>query len=312
MNREASLDSKWRIVERCPACGGHEVAERGLLPDSAYMFGEEKINFPAMGVPLATCAECSLTYKGIVPEPAFIAEVFSRQAGKKWTDEYAYKSEIRFLKKMVGSDCFDLLDVGAANGALLKACREANVHGRRSGLDIIAYPGLQAQLSGELIEGFLDSPNLRWSGAPYQAVTLFDILEHLYEPQIAFQNLFTLVEKGGLVVLETGNVESYWPARFGRACWWYVRLFEHHIFWSRRALSKIANRYGFTIALWQQKQHKNRASSVLRMAYDWVKVGAYRAIPRYYSTFAARLGKQGHQPCSPLARDHFRVCLRKV
>lgn len=247
MKPDALPDAKWQTVERCPACGAYEVSERGPLPGSAYMFGDEKIDYPAAGIPLATCAECSLTYKGIVPQPGFLAQCFSRQAGKVWMDDYAFESEICLLKKMIGSDCFDVLDVGASNGALLKACSRANVTGRRSALDVIAHPGLEAQLSGELINGFLDSAPLSWSGVPYGVVTLFDLLEHLYEPVYAFENLRTLVDKDGVVLLETGNVESYWPRKFGRANWWYVTLLEHHIFWSRRTLTKFAERHGFAV-----------------------------------------------------------------
>jgi hypothetical protein len=312
MKPDALTDAKWQSVERCPACGAYEVTERAPLPGSAYTHADEKIDYPAAGIPLVTCAKCSLTYKGIVPQPGFLAQVFSRQAGKIWMDDYAFESEIRLLKKMIGSDCFDVLDVGASNGALLKACSRANVTGRRSALDLIAHPGLEAQLSGELIDGFLDSALLSWSGVPYQVVTLFDLLEHLYEPEIAFENLHMLLDKDGVVLLETGNIESYWPRKFGRANWWYVNLFPHHIFWSRSTLTKFAERHEFGVVLWEDKRHKDRGFPLLHEASNLAKVGAYRLLPRYYSSLVARFGKRGGQPGSPFTRDHFRVCLRRI
>jgi hypothetical protein len=196
---------------------------------------------------------------------------------------------------------------------LLAACAAAGVQGRRSALDVARYPGLERSLSGEFIKGFLDSPSLAWSGQAYDVVTAFDVLEHLNRPFDAFANLRALVKPGGLVLIETGNADSAWPARYGLRRWWYARLIEHHVFWSRRSLQYCAAGQDMEILEWQEVRHKSRSQlGAAQLARDLLKTGLYRLMPDAYMRLAALVGKEGNQPCSPFAKDHFRVCLRRV
>lgn len=217
------------------------------------------------------------------------------------------------LRQLWGRPAFDLLDVGAAGGALLVACAGAGIVGRRSALDVMRYPGIERGLCGEFVEGSLDGSALRWSGKRYDIVTLFDVLEHLYEPRVAFERLRALVRRRGLVFIETGDVESFWPERFGIHHWWYTRLIEHHVFWCRDALERIAGEHGFEIVYWRQGRHKSRRRLRLAMALtDILKTGVYCLSPRHYAAFARLLGKEGNQPWFPFARDHVRIALMKL
>lgn len=306
------VQAQWAGVAHCPACGSNEGTSCGTLPDRYYVFGGERVALPDSGITIAGCGACGLIYKSTVPTPTFLAGVFERQTGAKWVGTHDFSAEARILQCLTGKMVFDLLDVGAADGALLKACAESGVQGRRSALDVMRYPGIEAHLAGEFIEGFLDTPSLAWRRDPYDVVTLFDVLEHLYEPRLAFENLRALVRDGGLVFIETGNTENFWPRRFGINQWWYVRLIEHHIFWSRPALEKIAAVSGFEIVFWEEGRHKSRRN-VLRMGMpsELLKVGLYWLTAGYYAAIAQWVGRQGNQPWYPFAKDHFQACLRK-
>ena len=304
---------RWLEVGRCPACGCGRIASRRALPGAGYAFGDERIGFPASGIGVAVCAQCDLVYKTVVPQPAFLSEVFARQAGKKWMEAYDFSIDFPELRRFAGGEIADVLDVGAGNGALLEACAKAGVRGRRSALDVLAHPGLDQCLAGEFIAGFVDAATLEWSRRPYHVVTLFDVLEHLYFPRLAFRNLRALVRDGGLVFIETGNVESHWPRRYGLEEWWYVRLFEHHLFWSRTSLERLVDEHGFRVVSWEERRHKSRAAApAIRTTRDLLKVGLYCASPVTYTGLAGMLGKEGAQPWSPFTRDHIRVCLQKV
>lgn len=153
---------------------------------------------------------------------------------------------------------------------------------------------------------------MTWSHEPYDIVTLFDVLEHLYRPQLAFANLRTLVKQGGLVLIETGCAENFWPRYFGVNQWWYVRLIEHHIFWSKQALEKIAAAYGFEIVSWDERRHKSRRHvGLIEVVDDLLELGLYCVAGDSYATIAQLFGKQGNQPWYPFAKDHLRACLRK-
>jgi len=303
---------EWLTVERCPAC--ESAPDKTMhLPDRDYAFGDERIPFPKGGVDLSTCADCGLLFKTTLPAPVSLSRVFERQAGKKWMEPYDFHDESSEMQRLTNGCPADVLDVGSGSGAFLAALARWSTGGRRSALDVVQHPGCAEQVSGEFIHGLIDSPLLRWSAQPYDIVTLFDVLEHLYSPQAAFENLRRLVRDGGLVLIETGNADSFWPRRYGAHHWWYVRLFEHHVFWNRESLERIAAQFGFRLLTWRQLRHKARTVLPLpKVANQIFQMGLYRTAPGLYPRIAPLLGKYWTQPWSPFARDHFRVVLRKL
>jgi SAM-dependent methyltransferase len=300
----------WLTIDSCPACGS-SPQQTTRLPESGYMFGDERIDLPSSGVSVAQCSACGLAYKTILPTPSSLAQVFERQAGKKWMERYDFHDEVIELHRLAGGKP-DLLDIGSGNGALLEAWAHHQASGRRSALDVVLHPGGASHINGEFIRGLIDSEALHWSGEPYDIVTLFDVVEHLYAPQVALRNLRNLVRDNGLVVIESGNISSDWPRRYGAHHWWYVRLFEHHVFWSRRAIESIAERFGFRLLLWRDLRHKARTAIPMhQMLNDTAQVALYRMAPKLYPRVAPLLGKYWTQPWSPFTCDHFRVVLRK-
>jgi hypothetical protein len=311
VDQELTQRVDWLTIDCCPACGSQpEMATR--LPESGYVFGDERIDFPLSGISAVTCFACGLAYKTVLPTPNSLSQVFERQAGKKWMERYDFHDETIELQRFAGEHRADLLDIGSGNGALLEAWSHHQPNGRRSALDVVLHPGGANHINGEFIRGLIDSETLRWSGKPYDIVTLYDVVEHLYAPQIAFSNLRNLVRDNGIVIIESGNVASDWPQRYGVNHWWYVRLFEHHVFWSRRSIERIAERFGFRLLLWRDLHHKAHTALPLRKKLnDAAQVGLYRLAPSLYPRLGPLIGKYWTQPWSPFTCDHFRVVLRK-
>lgn len=238
-------ESAWIGVKSCPTCGREDTSQVGKLAMEEYQFGDERIPLPPKGVGIIQCRNCGLVFKDTLPSPNFLTEVFSRHAGNVWAGDYDFSDEAHLIRELVGDREFDLLDIGPSNGGLLKAFSETD--GRRSALDIVKHPGLEEWLRGEFIHGLAESDELSWSKEPYDVVGMFDIAEHLYDPQQAFSNVRALVKPGGFVVVETGDVQSRWPRKFGVHKWWYACLFPHHIFWPRPSIERIASQHGFEV-----------------------------------------------------------------
>jgi len=303
----------WTAVECCPVCGSQAAAANALLPDRSYVFEKQAIPMPDSGIAVSRCGVCTAYYKSKVPSPAFLTRIFGKYAEARWKSSDDLSPEIRTVRRLWGADRLDVLDVGAADGALLGAHAATGLKGRRSAFDVMRYSGLERHLEGEFIEGFLDDPLSAWSGEPYDVVTLFDVVEHFYRPQDAFANLRTLTRPGGLVLIETGNSESLCPRRFGIDQWWYVRLLEHHVFWSQQSLAHIAAAHGFKVVYWKEIQHKSRRHrSLVRVASDALKSALYYVAGRQYVSIAQALGGRGNQPWFPLVRDHFQACLSRT
>lgn len=234
-----------------------------------------------------------------------------RQADRVWTDEYRFNPEVDTIKKLTKGKEFDLLDIGASTGGLLKAC--TNMEGRRSALDVLRNSYIDNYIRGEFIQGLLEDSNLTWSNKPYDIVTLFDVAEHFYQPDIAWLNLNKLTRKGGFVIIETGDTEANWPRKNGLNNWLYARLFEHHVFWNQNSLFFLAEKHGFRIVNWTKKRHKKVIIySLSTKLFNFIKVIIYTNSPRFYKRLAQKAGKQGNQPGNFFAKDHFQVILQKI
>lgn len=308
-------ESVWISVESCPACEEQDTLELGKLALEEYQFGEERIPLPPEGIRLSECRNCGLVFKNTLPSPSFLAEVFGRQKGKVWAGDYDFSDEADLIREFLGNGKFDLLDIGASNGGLLKAFSKSG--GRRSALDIVKHPGLEEWIRGEFIHGLAESGELSWSNEPYDVVGMFDIIEHFYDPQKAFINLRLLVKPEGFVIVETGDVHSRWPRKFGVHKWWYACLFPHHMFWTRSSIERLAVHHGFEVVEARRKQHKEQTAKRFtgELLYpaeilQVLKSLMYEGAPESYKKLQELVGKPGVPPRNVLSRDHFQLVLR--
>jgi SAM-dependent methyltransferase len=300
---------EWAEISRCPACLCAESRPVGMLSGTEYVCQDQRILFPDGGIPVVRCPECGLVYKSVVLSPRSILSICQAVNADVWVIGYDFREEIRLVQRLVGKDEFDLLDIGAAGGSLLKAC--AQYPGRRSAMDVTRDDRLGDHLRGEFIQGWLEDEDLVWAGKRYDVVTMFDVAEHLYDAHRAFRRLRDLVKDGGIVILETGDVESSRPARFGIDRWWYVHRFPHNIFWSVESLTRTVERYDFHVIGAERKRNKNlKLLSRYHKTHMLARSSLYGLSPRFYGWCLTRLGKAAIRPIDPLAKDHIRVTLR--
>jgi SAM-dependent methyltransferase len=241
-----------------------------------------------------------------VPTPEFLKSATAAAGPELWHSSYDFGPELSTIAAHCRNPEYDLLDIGAAGGELLAAASHCG--GRRSALDIIAVDRLKVSENGEMIHGFIDDADLRWSGRPYDVVTALDVFEHLYDPPRAMANIQSLTTPGGIVVIETGNPRCVCPGEI--ATWYYLAMFEHHIAWSERSIAAIAARFAFEVVSIETKPHKlaaNRSISFGRRTMYHL----YRLSPPLYHGLQWLGGCRGVAPIEPNAEDHMRVVLRR-
>lgn len=252
-----------RYIEQaiCPLCGssGHEIDQltRGL-----YRFGAFDIPYPEGGrgsIPLLLCDRCGMVYKRLVPNRDDLEEVFSAQSATVWRGHgYGYSNERELAQAFAPAPGnLGVIDVGSGSGEMLKAF--AGIATRLSALDVIRNSRCSSVVTDEYIQGFIED-EIEWSQRPYDLVLAFDILEHLYRPSRAFDQLAEFVKAGGILVLQTadgGFPLSTPAARYGD--WWYSNLWEHHLFWQERTLQKVATERGFRVEHCSRTPHKDHA-----------------------------------------------------
>ncbi|TAM77170.1 class I SAM-dependent methyltransferase [bacterium] len=132
---------------------------------------------------------------------------------------------LRVLESHVPAGPRNLLDVGCNVGALILEAQQWGWTSR--GIDInkraIAY--------GRDVLG-LDAENasiedLRTWSATFQAVTLTQVLEHLPRPHEAIRALLNITAPGGVVAIESPNMDGLFPRLLGAA--WYGYGVKQHL-----------------------------------------------------------------------------------
>lgn len=150
----------------------------------------------------------------------------------------------RFLGKKRGE--IRLLDVGCSNGSFISAAQSLGI--RAAGVEPSAAPAQAAIASGlEVHQGFLKDIHL--PKASFDVVTLFEVIEHLKDPLSLFKECHRVLHKGGLLVIRTGNTDS-WTAHHRKDRWEYFSVSEHggHIsFFNPLSMAKLAERSGFSV-----------------------------------------------------------------
>ena len=137
-----------------------------------------------------------------------------------------------------------LMDVGAGKGRFLRAAKgrgwpvvgletsaeQADVASRRSGVEVIR---------GELADADLEDES-------FAVVTLWHVLEHMCEPEIVLRNIYRVLERRGVLVVEVPNFGS-WQARFGYSLWFQLDVPRHMFHFNRAVLQAAITRCGFRV-----------------------------------------------------------------
>jgi len=103
--------------------------------------------------------------------------------------------------------------------------------------------------------------------SPYDAVTLWDVVEHLADPLAALARLRGLLKPGGHLFVSTPDAGSLVARLLGR--WWhYLDPLQHLTVFSRSNLGTALARCGFAVERWGSLGHTYRIGYVLdRLSY---------------------------------------------
>ena len=201
-------------IYRCRACGN------GFLPDDAIPADLEALYRPEY-------------FSGGVETgyPAYLqdARIIERNFAARLARLESHRAPGR------------LLDVGAAYGICLKVAR---ARGWRSmGVEIAAECASAAErFAGvPVVAGDFLAVDL---AGPFDAITMFDVLEHFRDPGACVARALALLAPGGVLLIETGDLGSWWARMLGDA-WYFLDPPQHLSYFTARGLLRFLEGRGF-------------------------------------------------------------------
>jgi SAM-dependent methyltransferase len=207
---------------------------------------------------LRLCRACGFQWTTPQHDPSALSELYAG-TGTEYFEPLAeasadrrrvyqtVKSRLRQQDVVTGR----LLDLGCGTG---EALREFRGTYELYGVEPSPFAAAHAR---EAAGARVHEGDLQSAGFPSQffdVVTAFDVVEHLTEPMATLRELYRILRPGGLVFIETGDIESL-TARLAGAHWYYVLLPGHLSFFSRRTLTAALGETGFVDMSFSRTHH---------------------------------------------------------
>jgi 2-polyprenyl-3-methyl-5-hydroxy-6-metoxy-1,4-benzoquinol methylase len=194
-----------------------------------------------------------------------------------------------------------LLDVGCHIGTFLDLAEQGGFE--VSGVEPSRWA---AQIARDRISGPVHNGAVEDAPVPansYDAVTIWDVIEHLPDPASDLRAIRQALRPGGIVAISTMDVDALFPRLAGRRWPWYMQM--HLVYFSRRTLGEMLRREGFEIA--DVRSHRR----VVRVSYLVSRLEPYSRLAFKAADSLTRAARLGPRKVGVNLGDIFTIVARK-
>jgi SAM-dependent methyltransferase len=148
--------------------------------------------------------------------------------------------------------------------------------------------------------------------APFDAVIIFDVMEHLTDPVATLTALQKLLRPGGVMLIETGDTDAPAFHKYGPR-YAYAAVVEHVGFFNRSSLAEAARHTGLELPHFERSQHSEWSVKPVRYRVENLAYALLRALWRIGVPLPQRLMNVARGPVPRVLDliDHFLAVLRK-
>lgn len=283
--------SRDRYVEACPVgCASPFAATDIILPEG----------------PLLRCPDCGQLVSQVSTERywetmrQFDRTDFNQPAGRELKRRFTVaRRRLATIARFLNQNPREvrLLDVGCSRGQFIAAAGGLGFNAE--GVEPAPQVAAAARAAGlKVHQGLLEDQ--RFAASSFDAVTLFEVIEHLKEPRPLLAECRRILSPGGVLVLSTGNTASWTAAAMG-ARWDYFHIARdagHVCFYNPASVARLAANCGFDAVRIETARVKfHEKGEVPAWRYTLGKIAAELL------NFPARLLGKGHDLLAYLRRS---------
>ena len=255
-----------------------------------------RVRFEKQGHRILECGECGLQYLDLEPPPDFFENLYQRdyfineQAAHGYWDYFAGEAYLKknFRRRAAIMDRHSrggrLLDIGCGPGYFLEVLGDK---WRGQGVDVSEYIcGVARERGHDVTQGVFSTE--LFEPESFDAVTLWNALEHFPDPATVLRDINTVLRPGGVVGIYTCDAGSLFARATGPR--WHLYLIpEHLVFFSRGTLRRMMQQAGFDIVKMHSETLYFSAEYLVERAAKALGAGLPRTQPGRIRQFMRQL-----------------------
>ncbi|MHC5019547.1 MAG: class I SAM-dependent methyltransferase [Planctomycetota bacterium] len=243
-----------------PASPAADASPAGTRPRCLLCGADDPVVvFHEFGVDIVRCKPCGHVYSTWVADIDFDGYFETQDLGdgsreREYWDAAHAAMYADFGRRFLRGRSGTLLDVGAGLGFFVKHVTEHfpewEPHGSEISAKAVAFANEQLGLPTMVAGRVQDGP---WAPGTFDLITMWDVIEHLADPDGMLQHLRSLLKPAGRLFVHTPNIRVQLPkAKLKR---WlkgmdesrnYLEARDHLHDYSPATLRKVLERNGFT------------------------------------------------------------------
>ena len=281
-------------IQNCPVCGSPHSTLKLKAKD--YTVSNEMFH-------IVTCDSCQLIYTNPRPAANEAGPYYNASAYISHSDtnegiinklyhavrKFTLQSKTNWIE-LEKKGTKELLDIGCGNGHFLAAAKERGWHINGLELDL-ETAARAAKLTGLAISSSLKEIELE---KRFQVITLWHVLEHVYEIDTYFEFFKNRLAPNGKLLLALPNAASF-DANYFKEHWAAYDVPRHIYHFTPATISALAAKYGFTLKKSRGLIFDSFYISLLSNEY---KSGNKRLLHSFFigliSNLSAMLGKSNY------------------